>query len=118
MNLAKILGVVLVLALLITPVIAANATLPGEETAEESCEKIRGMVKRVINLLTIIAAGIAVIMAIVVGIMFMQTSDPSEKERLGARLKQLIIGIIIVVIAGPLVNILFGTIVNCASVAP
>jgi hypothetical protein len=47
----------------------------------------------------------------------MQTSDPADKERLGGRLKQLIIGIVIVVIAGPVVNILFGAIVNCATVA-
>ena len=112
MNTAKI-WMVFVLALVLMPAVLADCSNPASEA--EACTCIKDKITTIINLLTLVAGGVAVIAAIIVGIMFMNAGDPSEKDRLGARLKALIIGIVIVALANPLVRLLFGSIMDCAA---
>ena len=111
MNLGKILLGILVLSLVLMPVVVAA------KTPEQHCLDIESKINLVINLLTIVAGLVGVVMAIVVGIMFMQSSDPSDKDKLGGRLKQLIIGIVIVAVANPLVRLIMGSLMDCTKIA-
>ncbi len=71
MNTAKI-WMVLVLALVLAPAVLASVDYcqsPTDEDGKACCE-ITGKIYRLINLLTLIAGGVAVVAAIIVGIIY------------------------------------------------
>ena len=53
-----------------------------------------------------IAGAIAALVATIVGFMFMNAKDPSEKKNLGDKLKAIIIGLGIILLSVPLVQLL------------
>ena len=106
---------VCLLALVLLPAVLAQADCSNPATEAEACSCIKDKITTIINLLTLVAGGVAVIAAIIVGIMFMNAGDPSEKDRMGGKLKALIVGIVIVALANPMVRLLFGSIMDCAA---
>lgn len=112
MKILNLISMVLLVFVLSLPLVLAQT---GGDAAS-ACAEIKSKILTVINFLTFIAGGVAVIAAIVVGIMFMYAGDPSEKDKLGGRLKALVIGIVIVALANPIVRLLLGSIMDCAKV--
>jgi len=106
----KQLGIVLALLFLL-PILAvaqeagSDLAVPNKTATPEQkavMEKIMGIV----GFLQYIAAGIAALATVIVGIMFMQASEPAEKKRLGDRLKMIIIGLVLVLLSIPLVKLI------------
>lgn len=80
-----------------------EADLSGDDV-----QQVTSKLLKIIHLLQYLASFLAAIAAIIVGIMFMLAKDPSEKRQNGERLKAIIIGLVIVVLSIPLVNLIVG----------
>ncbi len=101
----------LILLVLVSGFVSAEVP-PLEDDFDESVATsdemttITTKLKKIINILQYIATFIAAIAAIITGIMFMTAKDPAEKRHIGDRLKSIIIGLIIVVLSIPIVNLI------------
>ncbi len=92
--------------------VCCNPKNPGYSASAEISNDvaefcIKDKMDAVINLLTAIAGGVAVIAAMIIGLMFVQSNDPSQKDALGQKLKMLIIGIVLIALANPIVKMIF-----------
>lgn len=92
--------------LLIAIALVAMFTIPvvfADEIAE-----IESTINKVTNLVSAIGGAIAVLAATVVGVMMFQAKDPSERDQLKERLKYIIIGLVIIVVAPQIVKYILG----------
>lgn len=86
---------------------AVNCNDPNEVLSSEDAKYcIQEKINLIVNLLTMVAGGLAVVAAIVLGIMFFNSSDPGEKDKLAQKLKMLVVGIVIIALANPIVKAL------------
>lgn len=67
---------------------------------------IKEYIYNIIKNVQMIAGAVAALIATVVGFMFMNAKDPSEKKELGDKLKAIIVGLAIVLLSVPIVNLL------------
>ncbi len=104
----KTIFVFLLMVLFISPMVLAEE---GQQITKdnEDMQDIGRTIRRVIDLVSLIGGGIAVLAASVVGIMMMQTNDPAEKDMLKERLKYIIIGLIIIAVAPQIVKLVLPT---------
>jgi hypothetical protein len=106
---AKLLTILLLVCLALPIVLAAPAKVVADDTdysGDEDVKAINEKVMKLINIVQYLAGGIAALLATITGIMFMQARDPSEKKQLGDRLKAILIGLGIVLLSIPIVNLL------------
>ncbi len=95
---AKTLLAVLSIALLLAPVAFAQ----GEE-----CEIIN-TVGKITNLVMAVGGGLAILALTLVGVMMFNASDPAQKDHLKERLKYIIIGLVIIIVAPMVVKYILG----------
>ena len=86
--------------------LALDPEMDPDVTTDPNMVIIKTKLKKIINMLQYIAGFIAAIAAVITGIMFMSARDPSEKRQVGDRLKSIIIGLVIVVLSIPIVNLI------------
>ena len=78
----------------------------GEDIgAKPGMDKITDMIKSTIGIVQYVAAGLAVLFAMITGVQFMNARDPHEKRQLGDRLKYIVTGIVIVTLSIPIVRL-------------
>lgn len=95
----KIFFAAMLLLLVVPVVMAQNVT---NTDADPIVDKIMGIVDVIIY----IAGAIGTLLLVVTGIMFMQAGDPSEKKRMADRLKMILLGLLIVILAKPIINVI------------
>ncbi len=83
-----------------------DSTFDDSVTTSDDMTAITSKLKKIINILQYIATFVAAIAAIITGIMFMTAKDPADKRHIGDRLKSIIIGLVIVVLSIPIVNLI------------
>lgn len=93
----KLLIAIALAAMFVIPVVLADEITEIEST-----------INKVTNLVSAIGGAIAVLAATVVGVMMFQAKDPSERDQLKERLKYIIIGLVIIVIAPQIVKYILG----------
>ncbi|PIN73304.1 hypothetical protein COV20_03680 [Candidatus Woesearchaeota archaeon CG10_big_fil_rev_8_21_14_0_10_45_16] len=106
-------GMVVFLLLLAMPMVfAANGTelstdafAPVDITNIGGVSEVTNLLARIISIVRLVAVGVAVLASIILGIQFMGARDPIEKKRLGDRLKYILIGLAVVVLSYPIVNL-------------
>ncbi len=92
----------LLIALALVAMIAAPIVLADE------ISDIEATIGKVTNLVSAIGGAIAVLAATVVGVMMFQAKDPSERDQLKERLKYIIVGLVIIVVAPQVVKYILG----------
>ncbi len=92
---AKILVAFALFALLAAPAVLAD-----------DMQDIKDAVGRVTTLVSTIGGAIAILAMTVVGVMMFQAKDPSEKDQLKERLKYIIIGLVLIVVAPQIVRVI------------
>ena len=93
----KLLIAIALVAMIALPVVLADEIGEIEET-----------INKVTNLVSAIGGAIAVLAATVVGVMMFQAKDPSERDQLKERLKYIIVGLVIIVVAPQVVKYIIG----------
>ena len=74
---------------------------------QEAFDAIEKRINLVTKLVSMIGGAIAALAAGIVGIMMMQTKDPSERDQLKERLKYIIMGGVLIAVAPWIVNFIF-----------
>lgn len=74
--------------------------------ADADVIKVTGKLATIISYVQYFAGGIAVLLAMITGVQFMNARDPHEKRQLGDKLKYIVIGLVIVLLSFPVVNLL------------
>ena len=92
----------LLIALALVAMIAAPIVMADE------ISEIESTIGKVTNLVSAIGGAIAVLAATVVGVMMFQAKDPSERDQLKERLKYIIVGLVIIVVAPQVVKYILG----------
>ena len=92
----------LLMALALVAMIAAPIVMADE------ISEIESTIGKVTNLVSAIGGAIAVLAATVVGVMMFQAKDPSERDQLKERLKYIIVGLVIIVVAPQVVKYILG----------
>jgi type IV secretory pathway VirB2 component (pilin) len=92
----------LLIAMALVAMIAAPIVLADE------ISEIEATIGKVTNLVSAIGGAIAVLAATVVGVMMFQAKDPSERDQLKERLKYVIVGLVIIVVAPQVVKYILG----------
>ena len=78
----------------------------GSVEGVEGIEDVRSSIAQIIAIVQWAAGGIAVIALAITGIQFMGVSDPYEKKRLADRIKYILVGIVIVALSIPIVDLI------------
>ena len=91
----KAIFVFAVLALMLAP---AAFAAEGDD--------IKASIERVTTLVSIIGGAIAILAMSVVGVMMFNAKDPAERDQLKERLKYIIVGLVIIVVAPQVVRFL------------
>ncbi len=97
MKVTKILVSLMLMSIVLAPAVVA----------QEECA-IFDTIQRVTTLVMTIGGALAVLALTFVGIMMFNASDPAEKDRLKERLKYIIMGLVIIVVAPMIVNYILG----------
>ncbi len=90
----KLLFIIALVALMVMPIVLAA------DAEAEIC----GTVSKIIDLVRIVGGAIAVLAITVVGVMMFQAKDPTERDQLKEKLKYVIIGLVVIVIAPMIVG--------------
>jgi type IV secretory pathway VirB2 component (pilin) len=101
MNTKKIFVYVLLILGLFTAVYAAGDC--------DGLAEINKTINKIINLVVYVGGGLATLAATVVGIMMFNAEDPAQKDHLKERLKYIVIGLVIIVVAPMVVKYILGT---------
>lgn len=72
-------------------------------------EDIQATIGKITTLVSAIGGGLAVLAATIVGVMMFQAKDPSDRDQLKEKLKYIIIGMVVIVIAPKVVSYVLGT---------
>ncbi len=91
----------------LTATVALAQNMTGEQ--EDACNEIKGTVDNITNLISIIGGSIATLALIVVGVMMFMSQDPAEKDQLKDKIKYIIMGIVLIVIAPQIVKFIAGS---------
>ncbi|MFH1683172.1 MAG: hypothetical protein ABIA37_05245 [Candidatus Woesearchaeota archaeon] len=98
--------------LMVMPIALAAITddpLEGtDRTATASEKAVQDKVMSIVDFVIWIAGGIGVLLLVITGIMFMQAGDPSDKKRMGDRLKMILLGLVLVILAKPIIQVIMG----------
>ena len=100
------LFILAVLALMLAPAVMAADCSVYEDSQPD--EYIKCTIGNVTNLVSIIGGAVAVLALTVIGVMMLSTKDPSERDQLKERLKYVIIGLVIIVVAPQIVKVIIG----------
>ena len=95
---AKLLSAVMVLFAFASTAVLAQAN------SADAAAAITTQIEGITNIVLAVAGGLAVLAAIVVGVMMFQAKDPAERDQLKDKLKYIIIGLVIIVVAKPVVS--------------
>lgn len=93
-----------VLALVIVPAVMAKDCKPYKDSQPE--EYIKCTIGNVTNLVSLVGGAVAILALSVIGVMMLSTKDPAERDQLKERLKYVIIGLVIIVVAPQIVGMI------------
>ncbi|RLE38098.1 hypothetical protein DRJ17_04990 [Candidatus Woesearchaeota archaeon] len=98
---------VVLLVLIAFPFVSAQVegNLTGD--ALVACQKINSVINTITLLVMSIGGGLAVLILIITGIMFMNAKDPTDKDKLGSKMRSVIIGLVIILVAPWIVQMIF-----------
>jgi type IV secretory pathway VirB2 component (pilin) len=100
------LFILVALALMLAPAVMAKDCSGFEDS--EPDEYIKCTIDNVTNLVSIIGGAVAILALTVIGVMMLTTNDPSERDQLKERLKYVMIGLVIIVVAPQIVGMIIG----------
>lgn len=102
--------------LLVAPMaLAADDDSNDLEPCEAEVSDIVKVINRITSLVVYVGGSLAVLAATVVGIMMFNAHDPTQKDNLKERLKYIIIGLVIIVVAPLIVKYVMGSAFNACS---
>ena len=98
--------------LMIAPLVLAAITddpLEGSDRAATSSEiAVKDKIMGIVDFVIWIAGGIGVLLLVITGMMFMQAGDPADKKKMGDRLKMILLGLLLVILAKPIIQVIMG----------